>query len=155
MQKVIKNLALCMVSSAMLVACGEKKEGTDTQKQDTTTTKVENKDASSEPKEETKKETGASEADIKAFLKSKEGTYGWNTDANKLGLDFFDDGRLHVQGPDGEATMWEGKWSLAGDQLTMECKGCGEMKPKETVTVKMDGEKLVLGDKTYTRYAPK
>jgi hypothetical protein len=33
--------------------------------------------------------------------------------------------------------------------------GCGEMKPKETVTVKIDGENLILGDKTYTRYAPK
>ncbi|MBP7281213.1 MAG: hypothetical protein KBA66_06545 [Leptospiraceae bacterium] len=95
---------------------------------------------------------GASEADIKAFLVSKEGTYGWNTTADQIGLDFFQDGRLHIQGPDGEATMWEGKWSVTGDKLTMERT---DLSKTETVPVKIDGEKLILGDKTYTRYAPK
>jgi hypothetical protein len=155
MQKITKILAFVLISGGMLVSCGEKKDSTDTPKQDTAA-KIESKDTPQEPKQEEKKEASKpSEDDIKAFLYSKEGTFGWRIDAGTLILlDFFKDGRLSVQGPDGEATMWEGKWSLAGDQLTMECKGCGEMKAKETVTVKMDGEKLVLGDKTYSRNKP-
>ena len=92
-----------------------------------------------------------SEDAIRAFLMSKEGTYGWKTDADANTLDFFDDGRLPIQGPDGEATMWQGSWKLAGDQLTMTC---ADIKLNETVTVKIDGEKLILGSKTYTRYKP-
>ncbi len=93
----------------------------------------------------------ASEAEIKAFLVSKEGTFGWQTTADNISLDFFPDGRLHIQGPDGEATMWEGKWSVASNKLTMERTDLGKT---ETVQVKIDGENLILGDKTYTRYAP-
>lgn len=85
------------------------------------------------------------------FLKDPEGYYGWQTTADKISFDFFDDGRLHIQGPDGEATMWEGKWELKGDQLTLQR---ADLNKTETVTVKIDGDKLVLGDKTYTRYKP-
>jgi hypothetical protein len=95
--------------------------------------------------------TKASEADIKAFLVNKEGTFGWQTTADNISLDFFPDGRLHIQGPDGEATMWEGKWSVAGDKLTVERTDLGKT---ETLQVKIDGENLILGDKSYTRYAP-
>ncbi len=93
----------------------------------------------------------ASEADIKAFLNSKEGTYGWQTTSSTNMLDFFADGRLHIQGPDGEATMWLGTWKIAGDKVTMVCQ---DIKLDETVSAKIDGEKLILGDKTYTRYKP-
>ena len=93
-----------------------------------------------------------SETDIKAFLYDKEGTYGWETKSDSISYDFFTDGRLHIQGPDGEATMWTGKWMLSGNQLTMESK---DLKKKETLPVKIEGENLILGDKVYTRYAPK
>jgi hypothetical protein len=92
-----------------------------------------------------------SEADLKAFLHSKEGTYGWQTTADSIMFDFFKDGRLHIQGPNGEATMWEGKWELKGNQLTMISE---EKKMNETISIQMKGDTLVLGDKTYTRYAP-
>jgi|GEM_PF-2336295 hypothetical protein len=93
----------------------------------------------------------ASETEIKAFLVSKEGTFGWQTTADNISLDFFPDGRLHIQGPDGEATMWEGKWSVAGNKLTIDRTDLGKT---ETIQVKIEGENLILGDKTYTRYAP-
>ena len=93
----------------------------------------------------------ASEAEIKAFLVSKEGTFGWQTTEDKVSLDFFPDGRLHIQGPDGEATMWQGKWSLAGNTLTMERT---DLEKTETVEVKIEGENLILGNTTYTRSAP-
>jgi hypothetical protein len=92
-----------------------------------------------------------SEAELKSFLFSKEGTYGWQTTADSIMFDFFKDGRLHIQGPDGEATMWEGKWELKGNQLTMISE---EKKINETKSIQMKGDTLVLGDKTYTRYTP-
>lgn len=92
-----------------------------------------------------------SEEDIKNFLYDVEGQYGWKTTSDSISFDFFKDGRLHIQGPDGEATMWEGSWTLKGDQLTMERIDIGKI---ETVRVKMDKEKLILGDKTYVRYKP-
>ncbi len=93
----------------------------------------------------------ASEAEIKAFLVSKEGTFGWQATSDPILLDFLVDGRLVIQGPDGEATLWEGKWSVAGDKLTMERTDLGKT---ETAIVKIEGENLILGDKTYTRFAP-
>jgi len=92
-----------------------------------------------------------SETDLKAFLQSKEGTYGWQTTADSIMFDFFKDGRLHIQGPDGEATMWEGKWELKGNQLTMISE---EKKMNETKLIQMKGDTLLLGDKAYTRYVP-
>lgn len=89
------------------------------------------------------------EEPLKTFLYDTEGTYGWETTADNISLDFLQDGRLHIQGPDGEATLWEGTWSLKGDQLTMDRKDLGKT---ETVTAKQDGDKLVLGEKVYTRY---
>lgn len=99
----------------------------------------------------TEKLSGPDEEQIKKFLYDTEGNYGWETTADNISFSFLQDGRLHIQGPDGEATMWEGTWTLKGDQLTMDRKDLGKT---ETVTVKMAGEKLVLGDKTYTRYSP-
>lgn len=93
----------------------------------------------------------SSDADIKSFLVSTEGSYGWKTTAEPITLDFFQDGRLHIQGPDGESTMWMGKWSLAGSQLTMQREDLGK---EVSVPVKIEGENLILGDKTYTRNKP-
>jgi hypothetical protein len=91
------------------------------------------------------------EKKIRDFLMSKPGTFGWETKAEKISLDFFPDGRMHIQGPDGEATMWGGKWKLNGDQLTMERTDLGKT---VVATAKIDGKNLVLGDRTYTRYVP-
>ena len=90
-------------------------------------------------------------ASLKEFLLSTEGTYGWAPVEGDLSYDFFPDGRLHIQGKDGEATMWEGTWSLEGDQLTLTNK---TNKTKKTVTAKRDGAELVLDGKHYRRYQP-
>ncbi|HEX8372316.1 MAG TPA: hypothetical protein VF585_06030 [Chthoniobacterales bacterium] len=88
---------------------------------------------------------------LKEFLHSTEGTYGWAPVEGDLSYDFFPDGRLHIQGKDGEATMWEGTWSLEGDQLTLTNK---TNKTTKTVTAKRDGAELVLDGKHYRRYKP-
>lgn len=91
---------------------------------------------------------GPSEAEIRKFLHSTDGTYGWEPEKGDLTYDFFKDGRVHIQGPDGEATMWEGKWTLKGDQLTIVNP---EKKTKLTVTVTIEGDELLLDDVRYTR----
>lgn len=92
-----------------------------------------------------------SEQDIEKFLYDIEGHYGWETSGDNISFDFLEDGRLHIQGPDGEATMWEGSWTLEGDQLTMERTDLGTT---QTVTAKIDGDNLILGDAIYSRYNP-
>lgn len=93
----------------------------------------------------------ADEAAIRSFLLSKPGTYGWQTTSDKITLDFLPDGRLHIQGPDGEATMWEGSWELEGNILTMDRPDIGG---KRMVGVAPEGDNLILGDHLYTRYRP-
>lgn len=87
--------------------------------------------------------------DLKKFLYSTKGTYGWQPVKGTIMYDFFKDGRLSVQGPDGEATMWEGKWSLKGDQLTISYN-----KKTSTVTATIDGNDLLLDGQRYHRYKP-
>ncbi|MBK9395835.1 MAG: hypothetical protein IPN55_00750 [Saprospiraceae bacterium] len=89
------------------------------------------------------------ETELWEFLISTEGTYGWETKTDKISLDFFEDGRLHIQGPDGEATMWEGSWKLKGDRLSMVRP---DLKSTETESVSIDGDKLMIGAVEYTRY---
>ena len=91
------------------------------------------------------------EAALRKFLLDPEGVYGWDPEKGKLNYDFFPDGRLHIQGPDGEATMWEGKWKLVGDQLTIISP---QQKVKKTVTARREGEALVLDGVRYHRSKP-
>jgi len=92
------------------------------------------------------------EDELRSFLISTEGTYGWETKTDKISLDFFEDGRLHIQGPDGEATMWEGSWKLEGIRLTMVRP---DLETTETESVSKDGDKLMIGAVEYTRYKAK
>lgn len=85
------------------------------------------------------------------FLHSTPGTYGWWVPGKptELTYDFFPDGRLHIQGPDGEATMWEGRWTLKGDQLTLNNT---TLKKSKTVTAVISGQRLLLNGVPYERY---
>jgi hypothetical protein len=58
---------------------------------------------------------------------------------------------LHIQGPDGESTMWQGKWSLKSDKLTMVRP---DLEKNISVTVKINGENLLLDNIIYKRYKP-
>lgn len=89
--------------------------------------------------------------DLTSFLYNIEGTYGWQTTADDISYDFFQDGNLHIQGSDGEATMWEGIWKLEGTKITLISEARNQ---NETLDVKKVGDNLILGDKTYTRYKP-
>lgn len=88
------------------------------------------------------------EDELKLFLFSREGTYGWETKSNNIAFDFFKDGRLHIQGPDGEATMWQGSWKLEQDQLILD-----RVDLNRSVTYKMAilGDTLLLDTTVYTR----
>lgn len=88
---------------------------------------------------------------IRHFLVSKPGTYGWQTTADDVSLDFFPDGRLHIQGPDGEATMWQGSWSVKEGVLGMDRKDLGV---EESFRVVIVGDSLKLGERVYSRYRP-
>ena len=89
------------------------------------------------------------EAALRTFLHDVPGAYGWETSTDPLSYDFFPDGRLHIQGPDGEATMWQGTWTLSGDQLTLVNSDEGTQR---TVKAEMDGESLRLDGVSYKRY---
>lgn len=88
---------------------------------------------------------------LRTFLLSTKGTYGWAPVKGSTTFDFFPDGRLHIQGPDGEATMWEGKWRLEGDQLTIINS---TLKKTQVVTASIDGADLLLDGKRYRRSRP-
>jgi len=92
-----------------------------------------------------------SESEIRRFLYSTPNTYGWQPVKGEISYDFFKDGRLHVQGSDGEASMWEGTWKLKGDQLTLKIP---DRNTNKTFTVTIDGDELLLDDVRYRRYAP-
>jgi hypothetical protein len=92
-----------------------------------------------------------SESELRQFLHSTPNTYGWQPVEGDISYDFFEDGRLHVQGADGEATMWGGTWTLEGDQLTLKVP---DLKTNKTFTVTMDGDDLLLDGDRYRRYAP-
>jgi hypothetical protein len=92
-----------------------------------------------------------SESELRQFLYSKPNTYGWQPVEGNISYDFFKDGRLHVQGPDGEATMWQGTWRLKGDQVTLKVP---DPKTNKTFTVTIDGDDLLLDDLRYHRYTP-
>lgn len=91
------------------------------------------------------------ESETRQFLYSAPNTYGWQPVEGGLSYDFFKDGRLHVQGSDGEATMWEGTWKLKGNQVTLIIP---DLKTKKTVTVGIDGDDLLLDGQRYRRYQP-
>lgn len=103
------------------------------------------------PKDSKDKKVAKENGSLKKFLLSTEGTYGWSPVKGTISYDFFPDGRLHIQGPDGEATMWQGKWSLKGDQLTLVNS---DEKTTKTVTAKIDGDDLLLDEARYRRYKP-
>lgn len=92
-----------------------------------------------------------SESELRQFLYSTPNTYGWQPVEGNLTYDFFKDGRLHVQGPDGEATMWEGAWKLKGNQLTLKIP---DLKTSKTVAATIDGDELLLDNQRYRRCSP-
>jgi hypothetical protein len=94
------------------------------------------------------------EAELKKYLYSLEGTYGWQPPEGVPLYDFFKDGRVHVQGPDGEATMWEGKWTLKGNQLTISYQDNDGKLQKHTYKATITPDGLLLDDTLYKRYKP-
>lgn len=91
-------------------------------------------------------------SDLRAFLLSQPGTYGWQAADDSIMLDFLADGRLHIQGPDGEASMWEGHWGLHDDGTLTLFRA--DLDRVQTLPVARQGDSLRIGGKRYTRYRP-
>jgi len=91
------------------------------------------------------------ESVLRQFLYSTPNTYGWQPVKGDVTYDFFKDGRLHVQGPDGEATMWAGTWKLNGNQVTLKIP---DLKTNKTFKVTIDSGDLLLDGHRYRRCAP-
>lgn len=92
----------------------------------------------------------STDAELKALVVSTPGTYGWETAGGKVSYDFFPTGKVHIQGPDGEATMWEGDWSIVDGKLTVKADSL----PTETFTIDHQGDSLLLNGNVWNRYKP-
>ena len=55
---------------------------------------------------------------------------------------------MAIEGDEGEATMWEGKWEVIGTQVTL----FYEDDTSDTYEISIDGEYLVLGDMYFEVY---
>ena len=98
------------------------------------------------------------EAQIKKFLISPEGTYGWRRLDGRIIYDFLKDGRLLIFGSEGEVEMFEGRWILKGDKLTVinntfnDIRNADKVFATKTFPVKIVKGNLVLGDQVFKRY---
>lgn len=149
MKRTTLILGMLFSLSALFYSCGSSEEtNNDTEEQEI----VENMElTSSEADDLDGANPDADEEQIRNFLHSTEGTYGWKSTQEEFFYDFFKDGRLHIQGAEGESTMWEGKWSLKGNILTLENPDEDLI---EDVTVKIEGANISLGGVAYERYKP-
>ena len=140
MKKTILTLSVATMS---LVACNNNSE-----------TKQENKDTAAATSPAPQKDGWADlsaqqkEQAIRDLVPNTAGNIGWATEGSDDVLSFSADGK--VQFIEKNETE-NGTWQLAGDQLTI-TKGKGE---STLYTAKVDADKLVLGDQTYSRKAGK
>jgi hypothetical protein len=160
MKKTILILSVVFLGGISLNSCGGNEEtktknkiNETNQKLDEPTSNLDTLRANEKKESADSKELALKkiEEKIKLFIISTDNTYGWETNSNDISLDFIKDGRLHIQGPDGESTMWQGKWSLKSDKLTMVRP---DLEKNISVTVKINGENLLLDNIIYKRYKP-
>lgn len=146
MKKPILTLAPMLISCFLFTACIE---NTGEDSVDVTATEETEKEEVYRDNHSGEEIDPEKEGKLRTFLHSVKNTYGWQTGSDEIMLDFFEDGRLAIQGADGEAAMWEGTWDLMGDQLTMKRP---DLNKTITVTAEKNGNKLILDGVEYTRY---
>lgn len=147
MRKLFFIISLIFCFTVYLTACQTKDSSKTEKNVDSTSEKTDSSVNNHEQKPDNSA-TNKSADKIRSFIVDAKDTYGWKTAGDEITLDFLEDGRLHIQGSDGEASMSEGKWSLDGDQLTMKRP---DLKTTKTITVKIEGDKLLLGGVVYDR----
>ena len=91
------------------------------------------------------KEPAESE-DLTSFITAPE--YGWKQADKDYFLAFMADGRVAIEGDQGEASLWEGSWSLDGTTLTIQSDEFG----KQVYAVKKNGDALFLNDDKFVKY---
>jgi uncharacterized lipoprotein NlpE involved in copper resistance len=143
-----KTIFLLGLATTSLIACNNnanEKTAADTTQATVTTT-----DTTTPPAKDgwADLSTPEKEKAIRDILPNTAGYTGWTTEGEEDILSFTADGKVQFAE---EGKSKTGNWQLAGDQLTI-AKEKGE--PKK-YTAKVDGDKLVLGDKTYNRAAAK
>ena len=72
---------------------------------------------------------------------------GWDGIDIVYYFSFMEDGRIFGQGDDGEASMWEGNWTLDGDILTVTSDG----DLIATYQLEADGEYLLIDGYKYQK----
>lgn len=150
----MKKITLLPFLFAILffVGCGTAESGDANSNADSSATDVSEVSPSPDADAEELVIEEISEEDFKVFLGDIiPDNYGWKTENDDILLGFYANNNMHIQGPDGEATMWEGTWELNGDQLTMDRTDLGK---KITVTAQKAGDKILLDGVVYTRFAP-
>ena len=83
--------------------------------------------------------------DLYAFILSSE--KGWEAIDFVYYFSFMEDGRIFGQGEDGEASMWEGTWTLDGDILTAVTLDFQEV----SYTLQADGDYLLIDGYKYQK----
>jgi len=160
-----------IISTIIFLSCAN----SNTEKVDTENQEVEVKDTIVSPAEvisettielpNTEKKDNLSREEFLSKLQHEiPNCYGWTNESNNLDFiigtevfyTFYNKGALEIQGNDGEATMWEGTWDLMGDKMTLKYEWRSEqgefITTDTTVTVYMQGEKLIMADKIYKKY---
>lgn len=84
--------------------------------------------------------------DLASFIVEPE--YGWKQADKDYFLAFMSDGRVAIEDDEGEATMWEGTWSLEGKTLTIKSEEFGE----QVYTIEKKGQDLYLNDDKFLKY---
>lgn len=140
----MKRILILLLATAVitLTSCGGGNDSNNTKKDslkkvEQTKSDIEDLEVENEPNHEG--------IDLLSFITAPQ--YGWKKADEEFFYSFFKDGRLSIQGADGEATMWEGKWSLDGDELTIKHPEKGTKKVKISVSGKdlmIDGVKYIV-----------
>lgn len=143
-----KTILILSVATMYLVACNNNSE-TQQEIKDTAATKT---DTAAVPAKDGWADLSAPQKEkaIRDLVPNTAGNIGWSTEGSDDVLSFSADGKVQYTE---KGKVEDGTWRLAGDQLTINWK---EDKGEPTLyTAKVDADKLVLGDKVYTRKAGK
>jgi len=135
--KRISNLLVLFIFVFFMASCGGSTSETNDTDENTNTelnNDTENPDADIEEEIENGTHEGV---DLYSFITGAE--QGWTAVDFVYFFTFMEDGRVHIQGEDGEATMWEGTWTLDGDELTAVTDEF-----TQTYIIQADGEFLII-----------
>ncbi len=140
--KRISNFLILIIFVFFMASCGG---GTSNTNDSDENTEVNNDEENPDANIEDEIENGTHEGvDLYSFITGAD--QGWTAVDFVYFFTFMEDGRIHIQGADGEATMWGGTWTLDGDELTAVTDEF-----TTTYILKADGEFLIIDGNKYKK----